>query len=286
MLLKKGVLSDLRDYRPISLINTDNKVFTRILNTCVISWVGSLINPYQTGFVRGRFIADNGLLMKLIMEHAHNTSSSAIGLLLDQEKTYDRIHPKYLEQVLLRFGFPSVLVDSLLGLFFGTSLRLNVNGFLSEPVPQLRGLRQGDPISPVLFNLAFEPFLRGLLSDPSFSGFSQPTTPSHLPVDVSLTPENVKLLTYADDVLCLLNDPSDLDILQFHLHRYSRASNAMVNLHKTQALSLAGKPISNSPLWSSPLLLHHIDQWHDCKATDPLTYLGFPLYSPTCRNVC
>jgi hypothetical protein len=56
--------------------------------------VESLINPYQTGFVRGRFIADNGLLMKLVMEHARNTRSSAIGLILDQEKAYDRVHPK------------------------------------------------------------------------------------------------------------------------------------------------------------------------------------------------
>jgi hypothetical protein len=70
---------------------------------------------------------------------------------------------KYLEQALLRFGFPSILVNSLLVLFFGISLRLNVNDFLSDPVPQLRGLRQGDPISLVLFNLAFEPLLQILL---------------------------------------------------------------------------------------------------------------------------
>jgi endonuclease/exonuclease/phosphatase family metal-dependent hydrolase len=281
LLPKKGTLSDLRNYRPISLINTDAKVFTRILNTRVTSCVESLINPYQTGFVRGRFIADNGLLMKLVMEHARNTRSSAIGLLLDQEKAYDRVHPKYLEQVLLRFGFPSTLVDSLLGLFFGTSLRLNVNGFLSDPVPQLRGLRQGDPISPVLFNLAFEPFLRGILADPSFSGFSLPSAPRYPLVNTPDPPEDVKLLAYADDVICLLNDPLDLEVLQSHLHRYSRASNAQVNLHKTQALSLSGKPILNSSLWSSPLLSHSIDQWHDCTAAGPLTYLGFPLYSST-----
>jgi hypothetical protein len=222
--------------------------------------VESLINPYQTDFVRGRFIAGNGFLMKLVMEHTRNTRSSVIGLLLDQEKEYDRAHQKYLEQVLLHFGFLSILVDSILGLFFGTSLRLNVDGFLSDSVPQLRGLGQGDPISPVLFNLAFDLFLRGILADPSFSEFSLPSAPRHPLVNSPDPPEDVKLLVYADDVIFLLNDPSDLEVLQTHLHRYSWASNAQVNLHKTQALSLSGNPILNLSLWSSQLLFHFIGQ--------------------------
>ncbi|KAG0780446.1 hypothetical protein G6F21_012130 [Rhizopus arrhizus] len=132
------------------------------------------VTPYQAGFLRGRFIADNGLLMKLIMEHARLTSSDAVGLLLDQEKAYDRVHPSYLCKVLHHFGFPPSIVQSLSTLFFNTGLHINVNGFLSSPVLQHRGLRQGDPISPVLFNLAIEPLLRRILSDPHFSGFQLP----------------------------------------------------------------------------------------------------------------
>jgi hypothetical protein len=127
-----------------------------------------LITPYQTGFLHGRFITDNELLMKLLMEHAQQSQSQAIGLLLDQKKAYDRAHPDYLRQVLCRFGFPPTIVHSLATLFFTTDLRLNINGFLSLPVRQRRGLRQGDPISPVLFNLAFEPLLQSLLRDSSF----------------------------------------------------------------------------------------------------------------------
>ncbi|KAG1536291.1 hypothetical protein G6F49_013012 [Rhizopus delemar] len=142
LLPKKGDLKDLKNWRPISLINTDAKVFTRLLNARIVKCASKLINPYQTGFLGGRFIADNGLLVKLIMEHARLTSSTAIGLLLDQEKAYDRVHPAYLCQVLHRFGFPSSIVNSLSTLFFNTNLHLNINGFLSPPVPQRRGLRQ------------------------------------------------------------------------------------------------------------------------------------------------
>jgi hypothetical protein len=105
LLLKKGDLSDLKNWRPISLINIDGKVFTHILNLCITRHAHSLITPYQTAFLHGRFIADNELLMKLLMEHARQSKSQAIGLLLDQEKAYDRVHLDYLRQVLCRFGF-------------------------------------------------------------------------------------------------------------------------------------------------------------------------------------
>ncbi|OAD65918.1 hypothetical protein PHYBLDRAFT_26722, partial [Phycomyces blakesleeanus NRRL 1555(-)] len=52
----------LRNWQPIALINTDAKVFTRLLNSRLISAATPLVNPYQTGFVQGRFIADNRML--------------------------------------------------------------------------------------------------------------------------------------------------------------------------------------------------------------------------------
>ncbi|KAG1040349.1 hypothetical protein G6F43_012298 [Rhizopus delemar] len=270
------------NWRPISLINTDAKVFTRILSARIISCVDDLITPYQWGFLRHLFIADNGLLMKLVMDYAKCTNSKALGLLLDQEKAYDRVHPNYLQKVITHFGFPPSFVQSVLGLFFGTQLRLNINGFLSNPVHQRRGLRQGDPPSPMLFNLAFEPLLRKILTDPLYNGFSTPRAPPSCISDNLLQP--IKLLAYADDVLCLLKDPSDLTRLQTHLDTYSQASNAKVNFHKTETLSLSGSRITPSSIWHGPLLSHRISRWHDCHSANPVIYLGYPLYTSTAQR--
>ena len=256
LLPKTGQLSELSNWRPISLINTDAKVFTRLLNGRVIECAGDLINPFQTGFVRGRFIADNGLLMKLVMDYAQQSRDPTIGLLLDQEKAYDRVHPDYLRQVLLRFKFPPTIVQSICTLFFTTHLRINVNGHLSKPVLQRRGLRQGDPISPVLFNLAFEPLLRRLLQDELFQGITLSVPQVS---DQRMGPSTpIKVLAYADDVVCFLKDSSDLLLLHAHLRTYSLASNAKVNFHKTQALSLS--TVAQKVVFRAPIVynLKHI----------------------------
>ncbi|CEP12277.1 hypothetical protein [Parasitella parasitica] len=181
----------------------------------------------------------NGLLMKLVMEHARNTASSTIGLLLDQEKAYDRVHPMYLRAVLLRFGFPVALVDCISHLFFDNYLVVNVNGFLSSRVPQRRGLKQGDPIRP------FPAWLSAFI----------PNAPS----------ANVKMLAYADEIVCLLSCPTDLQRLQPHLH--------------TEAISLSGASRIYDSVWREVLLQHHITSWHDARSPSPVRYLGFPLHT-------
>ncbi|KAI9473795.1 MAG: hypothetical protein EXX96DRAFT_652544, partial [Benjaminiella poitrasii] len=85
-------------------------------------------------------------------------------------------------------------------------------------------------------------------------------------------------MAYADDLVCFLIALSDLNRLQYQLQRYSSASNAKVNLHKTQILSLSGKPIS-SLIWRDLLTRHHLLQRYNCHTLEPLVYLGYPLYT-------
>lgn len=123
LLPKKGDLNSLKNWRPIFLINTDTKTFTRLLNHRLMPVFSSRISPNQVGFMPQRFIGENGRLLQLIMASAFIQKSDAIGLLLDQEKTYDQIHPGYLSRV------PPQLVDTIISLFFSTKISININGF-------------------------------------------------------------------------------------------------------------------------------------------------------------
>ncbi|KAG1229190.1 hypothetical protein G6F35_002156 [Rhizopus arrhizus] len=284
LLPKKGDLSLLKNWRPITLINCDAKIFTRLLNSRLVLVTSPLISPWQSGFMKERFIADNGALVNLAIEQASIRNSDEVGLLCDQEKAYDRIHPDYLQAVLVQFGFPENFVLAITSLFYGTSMQVNVNGHLTLPIPLGRGLRQGDPISPILFNLALEPLIRAIIHSPRIQGFQPPSLslpnirdPLHGPS--SLQP--LKVLAYADDLLIFLRNATDLDEVQRLIQHYNQASNAKMNYDKTIAFSISGIP---HPHWLSALASHGITQWHDRCSGEPLTYLGYPLMLSTAHH--
>jgi hypothetical protein len=122
-------------------MNSDAKLFTKILTHCMLDSLKKIINPYQTGFMPNRSIVDNGWALQALVAHARHTapSRSAVGVLLDQEKAYDWIHPEYLTQVMSAFGYPLMLVNSIVNLFFSTEVHVSINRFLAEPFTEARG---------------------------------------------------------------------------------------------------------------------------------------------------
>ncbi|KAG1277445.1 hypothetical protein G6F66_012295 [Rhizopus arrhizus] len=202
-----------------------------------------------------RFIGDNGLCARIIMDIARQYKLPGVSLLLDQEKAYDLVHPDYLHVCLTRFGLPFRLINCITSLFFNTFICVNVNGFFSAPFAQSRGLRQGDPLSLLLFNLAIEPLLRTIYASPSITGFSfQVGFATRLTNPLAQVPI-LKTMAYTDDLAIFLVDSGELHALLDILALYSRASNARLNRHKTLTISPSGQ-LQQS--WQSALSFHGI----------------------------
>ncbi|KAG2189845.1 hypothetical protein INT46_009976 [Mucor plumbeus] len=231
LLPKKGDLSFLQNWRPISLINADAKIFTRIINSRLMQYVNKCISTNQMGFIPKRFIGEQGMIVQCLQEIASSSRSESIALLLDQQKAYDRIHFDYLQSCMSAFNIPPSIIRSITSLFSSTMIQVNVNGFLTAPFQQLRGLRQGDPLSPLLFNITFDPLLRSIHNSADITGFElqrealptfatqvhqltnsfdsltfQETNNTNLSADASSSNKSVKIIAYADDTLVTLSN--------------------------------------------------------------------------------
>lgn len=212
-------------YRPISLLNVDYKIVTKMVAKRLETRLPQLINPDQTGFVVGRLGANNLRRVFNIIHTAKEKHIPGIVASLDAEKAFEW---SYLFEVLKKFGFGTVYIELIQSLYKSPKAKIITNGIISSSIPLYRGCRQGCPISPALFALAIEPLAEAIRCVPNIKGFKT-------------GPEIQKISLFADDILLFLTDPVDsLSNSQNVLQSYSTFSGYKVNIDKSEILPLSG----------------------------------------------
>ena len=118
--------------------------------------MGLLVRPNQTAFIKGRRIHDNFCSVQLYRHWLHVKHHSCILLKVDIAKAFDSVAWPFLLEVLEHMGFPQSWRDWTATILSSASTKALVNGCLSRRICHARGLRQGDPLSPLLFVLIME----------------------------------------------------------------------------------------------------------------------------------
>ena len=115
-----------------------------------------LIQCSQNAYVKGRSIFDAVRTIDDILEYTRHTKMSGILVAIDFEKAFDSVDHTYLFKVLNTFNFGSSFIQWIRTLYSNISSCIINNGFTSDYFAVGRGVRQGDPLSPVLFILGLE----------------------------------------------------------------------------------------------------------------------------------
>jgi hypothetical protein len=154
------------DFRPISLCNVIYKLISKVLTNRLKVVLPKIISCYQSAFIPMRMINDN---IFAAYETMHSmqirmwSKVSFIGIKIDMSKAYDKIEWDFLETAMLRLGFDVRWVYLIMACVRSVSYSVVVNGNPIGPFSTSIGIRQGDPISPYLFQICVEVFSSQLL---------------------------------------------------------------------------------------------------------------------------
>jgi len=216
---KKGDPTLVSNYRPISSMNMDCKMYTNLVNMRLAPWAVAKLHPDQKGFVPGRLMNEHTRLASEVAHLCDATGTPGFIVGLDQAKAYDRVDQPWLLQVLVASGLPPELILMISDLTSECRSRVRINSGYSPYFVLKRGVRQGDPLSCLLFNFSIEPLairLRQIVKGLSVPGLKP-----------------VKVMLYADDINLFLGRDDSIPEISECLASVSEAIGSKFNLDKT-----------------------------------------------------
>ncbi len=207
----------LKNWRPISLLNTDYKLLAKILAKRLQKVLPSIINHDQTGYLKGRFIGENIRLLEdvLFFTNAHNLPG--IIITVDFEKAFDSLNWNYLENSLKKFNFGSQFIRYIKTMYNNIQSAVTNNGHLSDFFDLERGVRQGCPLSAYLFLIAIETLGHNIRCNDNIKG-------------ISIHGQNIKVSQLADDMTCYLENSTSIEHLYCNFNHKRNLTNVYIFL--------------------------------------------------------
>ena len=220
---KKNGRIHIENYRPITLLNVDLKILTRTLAKRMTSVLPKLIHDSQR-CIPGRKITKNIHIVQDLIDTINKDDGKAAFVFLDQEKAFDRISHKFMFKTLEAFGFGDNFIKWVKIIYTDTKSAVKVNGFLTPEFSIERGVRQGCPLSALLYVLCAEVLGIEIRKNKNIVGYKHSRTEEH------------KSCQYADDLVVVITTLESLNELFRILKKFEYATNAKINKSKTECL--------------------------------------------------
>jgi len=221
LLHKKGDENDLDNWRPISMMSVVYKVYTSLWARR-LSKIRGLLSKEQKGFTMREGCAENLMVMKAAIQYAKGRKTDLAIALLDLANAFGSVPHELIRDALEAFGLPEHFVGIIKDMYTHSTMVVKTATEKTDPIPIRAGVKQGDPISPILFNVALEYLIRN--HKRSFKGAEVYEHP-------------LSVLAFADDMAIVAPDSSSLDEQLARLSENARALNLVFKPKKCASLS-------------------------------------------------
>jgi hypothetical protein len=143
-----------------SLLSTSYKILSNILLARLTPYTDEIMGDHQCGFRRNRSTTDQIFYIRQILEKKWEYNGTVHQVFIDLKKAYDSVRRKVLYNILIEFGIPRKLVGLIKMCLKETYSTVRIGKLQSDKFPIQNGLKQGDALSPLLFNFSLDYAIR------------------------------------------------------------------------------------------------------------------------------
>ena len=255
LLYKKGDKQCLDNWRPISLLNTDYKIIAKILCTRLKRVVNKLISYGQTGYLKQRSAMQNLRLVQDIIDYCEQNDIQGILLFLDFKKAFDCVDHNFLFHALRLFNFKETFIGWVKTLYTNAVGSVVNNGWTSHKFEIKQGIRQGCPLSALLFILVAEIMALKVKQNNDIHGIEVHHNNSN-------EKKEFKISQLADDTAIFVNSVHSANVALKEVKRFGIFAGPSLNMMKTKVITI--KPQEES-----------VDELE--YSDEPIKYLGIYL---------
>jgi hypothetical protein len=231
LLHKKGDPDDVENWRPISITNCIYRIFTCLLARSIqnINSKVEIFSDSQKGFIKKtNGCSEHGIILNELFHNANRNREGLVVTAIDFTNAFGSVPHELIMSTMKQRNFPSWMQKIVLNMYQGASSMIKMKGTRTEKIAWKKGVKQGCPLSPLLFNLCLEPLIKAMKKGCEAGGVF---------IRGAEGPINFTIQAYADDIIFISKEPKGIDKMLKVLEQFVEWSKMEANTKKCMTAS-------------------------------------------------